>query len=49
MQEWFRKFYFTHKNLINQEEYFQIKSTIKSIYGIIVFDENDIEPIELLT
>ncbi len=38
-----------HKNLINQEEYFQIKSTIKSIYGIIVFDENDIEPIlELL-
>jgi 3-dehydroquinate synthase len=23
-----------HKNLINQEEYFQIKSTIKSIYGI---------------
>jgi 3-dehydroquinate synthase len=36
------------KNLINQEEYFQIKSTIKSIY-IIVFDENDIEPIlELL-
>jgi 3-dehydroquinate synthase len=39
---------FLHKNLINQEEYFQIKST-KSIYGIIVFDENDIEPIlELL-
>ena len=38
-----------HKNLINQEEYFQIKSTFKSIYGILVFDEKDIEPIlELL-
>ncbi|TRW99911.1 3-dehydroquinate synthase [Flavobacterium gawalongense] len=38
-----------NKNLINQEEYFQIKSTIKTIYDDIVFEENDIEPIlELL-
>ena len=34
-----------HKNLINQEEYYQIKSTFKSIYGVLVFDEKDIEPI----
>jgi 3-dehydroquinate synthase len=38
-----------HKNLISPEEYFQIKSSIKSIYDDIIFDENDIEPImELL-
>ena len=38
-----------NKNLISQEEYIQIKSSIKSIYDEIVFDENDIEPIlELL-
>jgi 3-dehydroquinate synthase len=38
-----------HKNLITQEEYNQIKTTIKSIYDDIVFEENDIEPIlELL-
>lgn len=37
------------KNLISQEEYNQIKSTIKSIYDNIVFDINDLEPIlELL-
>ena len=38
-----------NKNLISQEEYFQIKSTIKTIYDNILFDKNDIEPIlELL-
>ncbi|TDE27542.1 3-dehydroquinate synthase [Flavobacterium ranwuense] len=38
-----------HKNLISPEEYFQIKSSIKSIYDTIIFEENDIEPIlELL-
>ncbi|MFE3848531.1 3-dehydroquinate synthase [Flavobacterium sp. LB3P45] len=38
-----------HKKLINQEEYIQIKSAIKSIYDDILFDENDIKPIlELL-
>lgn len=38
-----------HKNLITQEEYSQIKSTLKSIYDDIVFEENDIDPIlELL-
>lgn len=37
------------KNLINTEEYLEIKSTIKSIYNDITFEENDIEPIlELL-
>jgi 3-dehydroquinate synthase len=37
------------KNLINQQEYNQIKSTIKAIYDDIVFDETDINPIlELL-
>ena len=35
--------------LINQDEYSQIKSSLKSIYDDIVFNENDIEPImELL-
>jgi 3-dehydroquinate synthase len=33
-----------HKNLINQEEYFQIKSTIKSIYGIIVLMKMILNP-----
>ena len=38
-----------HKNLITQEEYSQIKTTLKSIYDDVVFDENDIDPIlELL-
>ncbi len=38
-----------HKNLINQDEYNQIKETLKSIYDDIVFEENDIDPIlELL-
>lgn len=38
-----------NKNLINQEEYLQIKSCLKSIYEDIIFDKNDIEPIlELL-
>jgi len=38
-----------HKNLITEAEYNQIKSTLKSIYDDIVFEENDIEPIlELL-
>jgi 3-dehydroquinate synthase len=38
-----------NKNLINPEEYIQIKTTIKTIYDDIVFEENDIEPIlELL-
>ncbi|MFV5696401.1 3-dehydroquinate synthase [Flavobacterium sp. LB3P122] len=38
-----------HKNLINQAEYFQIKSSIKTIYDDIIFEENDIKPIlELL-
>lgn len=38
-----------HKNLITPAEYNQIKSTIKSIYEDVVFEENDIEPIlELL-
>jgi 3-dehydroquinate synthase len=37
------------KDLINEAEYFQIKSAIKSIYNDIIFEENDIEPIlELL-
>ena len=37
------------KNLINTEEYLEIKSTIKSIYDDITFEKNDIEPIlELL-
>jgi 3-dehydroquinate synthase len=38
-----------HKNLITEAEYNQIKSTLKSIYDDIVFEENDIDPIlELL-
>ena len=38
-----------YKNLISQDEYFQIRSSIKSIYDNIIFNENDIEPIlELL-
>lgn len=38
-----------NKQLINQEEYTQIKSTIKTIFDNVLFDENDIEPIlELL-
>ena len=37
------------KNLINQAEYLQIKSTVTSIYDTIIFEENDIDPIlELL-
>jgi len=37
------------KNLISKEEYDQIKSTLKSIYDDVVFEENDIDPIlELL-
>lgn len=37
------------KKLINQQEYIQIKATIKSIYEPILFDENDMQPIlELL-
>lgn len=34
-----------HKNLITQDEYNQIKITLKSIYDDIVFEENDIDPI----
>jgi len=38
-----------NKKLITPAEYLQIKSTIKSIYDDVLFDENDIEPIlELL-
>jgi 3-dehydroquinate synthase len=38
-----------HKNLITKAEYDQIKSTLKSIYDEVVFEENDMEPIlELL-
>ena len=33
------------KELINENEYSEIKSSLKSIYEDIVFDENDIEPI----
>lgn len=33
------------RNLINQEEYIQIKSAIKSIYDDISFNEEDIDPI----
>jgi len=37
------------KGLINQQEYDQIKSTIKAIYDEVVFEETDIDPImELL-
>ena len=34
-----------HKKLISEQEYFQVKSSIKSIYDDIIFEENDIEPI----
>ncbi|QKJ63713.1 3-dehydroquinate synthase [Flavobacterium sp. M31R6] len=38
-----------HKKLITREEYNEIKTTLKSIYDDIVFEENDIDPIlELL-
>jgi 3-dehydroquinate synthase len=38
-----------HKNLISQEEYTQIKTTLKSIYDDVIFSKNDIDPIlELL-
>lgn len=38
-----------HKNLITKTEYDQIKSTLKSIYDDVVFEESDIDPIlELL-
>jgi 3-dehydroquinate synthase len=38
-----------HKNLINEQEYFQIKNTLKNIYDDIIFEDRDIEPIlELL-
>jgi 3-dehydroquinate synthase len=33
------------KKLISSEEYIQIKSTIKSIYDDVIFNENDIKPI----
>ena len=37
------------KKLLSQEEYFQIKTTIKNIYDEVIFEENDIKPIlELL-
>ena len=38
-----------HKNLITPAEYNQIKTTIKSIYDEVFFEESDIDPIlELL-
>jgi len=38
-----------HKNLITEDEYSQIKATLKSIYDDVIFEENDIDPIlELL-
>jgi len=37
------------KELISEEEYYQIKTTLKSIYDDVVFEENDLDPIlELL-
>ncbi len=33
------------KNLINQEEYNQIKTTLKTIYDEVIFEKTDIEPI----
>lgn len=33
------------KNIISSDEYSQIKNTLKSIYGTIVFEENDKKPI----
>ena len=38
-----------HKNLITEQEFNQIKSTIKDIYEDVIFEDNDIQPIiELL-
>lgn len=34
-----------HKNLINNEEYTEIKTTIRSIYDDVTFEETDIDPI----
>ena len=36
------------KNLISKDEYNQIKNTIKSIFEDIVFEENDLFPIQEL-
>ena len=36
------------KNLISRDEYYQIKNTIKSIFEDIVFDKNDLTPIQEL-
>ncbi len=36
------------KNLISKDEYIQIKNTIKSIFEDIVFEENDLSPIQEL-
>lgn len=36
------------KNLISKDEYYQIKNTIKSIFDDIVFEENDLSPIQEL-
>jgi len=36
------------KNLISSDEYIQIKNTIKSIFDDIVFEENDLSPIQEL-
>ena len=33
------------KQLITEQEYLQIKGTIKNIYEDIIFNENDIDPI----
>ncbi|WP_325260637.1 3-dehydroquinate synthase [Flavobacterium sp.] len=33
------------KELISEDEYYQIKTTLKSIYNDVVFEENDIDPI----
>lgn len=38
-----------NKNLLSEQEYFQIKTTLKNIYNDVVFEENDIDSIlELL-
>lgn len=34
-----------HKKLISEQEYIEVKSSIKSIFDAIIFEENDIEPI----
>ena len=36
------------KNLISKDEYYQIKNTIQSIFDDIVFEENDLSPIQEL-